>query len=159
MSEKTIIPGPETIRTYRDALGCFGTGVTVVTTLSEIGPLAMTANSFASVSLDPAMVLWCAAKASLRHASFASASAYAIHVMAEDQQVLALHFARSGDDFSHVDWTPGEGGLPILHGCLARFECRRTEVHDAGDHSIIVGRVLRATHRPGSGLIDRKSVV
>lgn len=153
MSELTFTPGPDTSRAYRDALGCFGTGVTVVTTRTDRGPLAMTANSFASVSLDPAMVLWCAAKRSLRHPAFAAALDYAIHVMADDQQDIALHFARSGEDFAPVDWSQNSNGVPILQGCLARFECRRMALHDAGDHTIIVGQVLCATHRPGSGLM------
>ncbi|SFT78021.1 flavin reductase family protein [Sedimentitalea nanhaiensis] len=156
MSDSSFIPGPETDRAYRDALGCFGTGVTVVTTRTAQGPLAMTANSFASVSLDPPIVLWCAAKRSLRHAAFAAAPNYAIHVMANDQQDLALHFARSGHDFDTVSWTENAAGIPILRGCLARFECRGSDLHDAGDHTIIVGQVLRAACRPGTGLMYKR---
>lgn len=152
MTEKTIIPGPDTARAYRDALACFGTGVTVVTTMTESGPLAMTANSFASVSLNPPLVLWCPARASLRHDAFAAAERYMIHVMAEDQQNLAAHFAGTGDDFLGVAWDRSNG-LPVLTGCLARFECRRTAVHEAGDHSIVVGEVLSATFHPGKGLM------
>lgn len=154
--ETSFVPGPGTERAFRDALGCFGTGVTVVTALTGDGPLAMTANSFASVSLDPALVLWCPAVASYRHRPFTEAETYIIHVMAEDQQELALHFARSGGDFARIAWQPGPGGAPILPGCLARFECRRHAVHEAGDHSIIVGRVMRAVHRPGSGLMFKR---
>lgn len=153
MTERTIVPGPGTTRVYRDALACFGTGVTVVTARTETGPLAMTANSFASVSLDPALVLWCPAKASLRHDAFIASERYVIHVMTEDQQALAVHFARTGDDFSGIDWHPDDNGIPILRNCLARFECRRTAVHDAGDHSIVLGEVQRATFHPGKGLI------
>ncbi len=152
MSEKTIIPGPDTARAYREALACFGTGVTVVTTMTERGPLAMTANSFASVSLDPPLVLWCPARASLRHDAFVAADRYAIHVMAEEQQDIAMHFARTGDDFHGIDWTLADG-LPILSGCLARFECRRTAVHPGGDHSIVVGKVQSATFHTGKGLM------
>lgn len=152
MTEKTIIPGPDTARAYRDALACFGTGVTVVTTMTDDGPLAMTANSFASVSLDPPLVLWCPARASLRHDALVAASRYVIHVMAEDQQATAVHFAGSGHDFSGIEWKECNG-LPILSGCIARFECRRSAVHGAGDHSIVVGRVESATFHPGKGLI------
>lgn len=153
MTEEIIVPGPGTARAYRDALACFGTGVTVITTRTETGPLAMTANSFASVSLDPALVLWCPAKASLRHDAFIATERYVIHVMTEDQLDLALHFSRSGDDFSGVDWRPGPHGLPVLHGCLARFECEREAVHDGGDHSIVLGRVERASFHSGKGLM------
>ncbi len=156
MSDSSFIPGPQTSRAYRDALGCFGTGVTVVTARGADGPLAMTANSFASVSLEPPMVLWCAAKRSLRHAAFAAATDYAIHVMARDQRHIALHFARSGHEFDTVSWRENATGVPILRGCLARFECRRHALHDAGDHTIIVGRVLRAARRPGTGLMYKR---
>lgn len=156
MTNKSFIPGPETARAYRDALGCFGTGVTVVTTASEIGPLAMTVNSFTSVSLDPPLLLWCPARGSLRHDAFASAKEYVVHVMAEDQQDLALRFARSGDDFDDVDWSPNAAGHPMLPGCLARFECAAHARHDGGDHSILVGRVLRAASRPGKGLMFKR---
>lgn len=160
MPEQVIIPGndsgPETGRAYRDALGCFGTGVSVVTTVTKNGPLAITANSFASVSLDPALVLWCPAKASPRHDAFAAAQTYTIHIMSEDQQPLAIHFARSGTDFDGVGWHCGEDNTWHLRGCLARFECRRTQVHDGGDHSIVLGQVTRAWFRSGSGLMFKR---
>ena len=152
MSERTIIPGPDTARAYREALACFGTGVTVVTTMTPQGPLAMTANSFASVSLDPPLVLWCPARASLRHDAFIAARRYVIHVMAEDQQHVARHFAGTGQDFAGIAWRR-ENGLPVLEGCLARFECRRHAVHPAGDHSIVLGEVQRASFQPGRGLM------
>lgn len=156
MLETEFVPGPETARAFRDALGCYGTGVTVVTTLTDDGPLGMTANSFASVSLDPALVLWSPAKTSSRHAAFAGADRFAIHVMAENQDSLARQFARQGNAFDTVAWHLSEDNIPILDGCLARFECATETVHDGGDHSIIVGRVLRGAHRPGRGLIFKQ---
>jgi len=156
MSVSSFKPGPETIRAFRDALGCYGTGVTVVTTLHEDQPLGMTVNSFASVSLDPPLVLWCPAKASARHPVFAAAPRYAIHVMGETQQELAVHFSRTGNGFDHVNWHAGQGGVPHLDGCLARFDCVARAVHDGGDHSIVVGEVLHATHRPGLGLMFKR---
>lgn len=156
MLETDFIPGPDSARDFRDALGCYGTGVTVVTTMTEDGPLGMTANSFASVSLDPPLVLWSPAKTSRRHAPFAGAVRFAIHVMAEDQDRLARHFAKQGDIFDGIAWRLSDDGVPILDGCLARFECVTEAVHDGGDHSIIVGRVLRGAHRPGSGLIFKQ---
>lgn len=156
MSDISFTPGPGTARALRDAFGCFGTGVTIVTTQTVNGPLAMTANSFASVSLDPPMVLWCPAKTSLRHAAFTTADRYAIHILAQDQHGLASHFAHTGDDFDAVDWSEDENGQPQLAGCLARFSCRRANVHDAGDHSIVVGHVDQASYRPGPGLIFKR---
>ncbi len=156
MPEHCLIPGPETTRAYREALGCFGTGVTVVTTHVQDTPVAMTANSFASVSIDPALVLWCPARASLRHDAFAAARNFTIHVMSDDQQALATHFARTGRDFDQIGWERDINGAWHLTGCLARFECRRTQVHDAGDHSIVVGQVTRAYYRSGSGLMFKR---
>jgi len=156
MPEQNLIPGPETVRAYRHALGCFGTGVSVVTTETENGPQAITANSFASVSLTPPLVLWCPAKASPRHAVFATALTYTIHVMSEDQQSLATHFACTGDDFDQIGWQADAHGTMHLTGCLARFECRQAAVHDGGDHSIVVGQVTRAWYRSGMGLMFKR---
>lgn len=156
MTETTFTPGPETARAFRDALGCFGTGVTVVTAMTERGPAGITANSFASVSLDPALVLWCLANGSARYDTFANAPHYAIHVMAEDQHDLAQSFARDGLAFAHVEWQPGLNGVPTLKHALARFDCRLDARYPAGDHQILVGEVLSATHRPGKGLMFKR---
>jgi flavin reductase (DIM6/NTAB) family NADH-FMN oxidoreductase RutF len=156
MRETEFIPGPDTARAFRDALGCFGTGVTVVTAMTDDGPLGMTANSFASLSLDPPLVLWAPAKGSRRYVAFTEARNYCIHVIAEEQQDLAAHFARQGHDFGTVDWTSGARDVPILTGCLARYECTRVALHDGGDHGLIIGRVERAAHRPGQGLMFKR---
>ena len=156
MSETSFTPGPDTAREFRDALGCFGTGVTVVTAQSDQGPLGMTANSFSSLSLDPPLVLWAPAKSSRRFDSFSKAEHFAIHIMGEDQDALARHFARTGDAFDGLDWSLSDTGVPILAGCLARFECHLAATHDAGDHAILVGHVDRATFRAGKGLIFKQ---
>lgn len=158
MTDTSFIPGPDTKGAYRKALGTFATGVTVVTTQSPDGPIGMTVNSFASVSLDPPLVLWCPARDSLRHRAFAQARDFMIHVMADDQQTLAAHFATTGEDFTDIGWEPGPQGQPMLTGCLAAFHCRHHAVHDGGDHSIVVGLVLRAWHRPGQGLIFKRGI-
>jgi flavin reductase (DIM6/NTAB) family NADH-FMN oxidoreductase RutF len=146
-------PCPETSREFRNALGQFGTGVTVVTTSTPDGPIGMTANSFAAVSLDPPLVLWSPARASLRFTHFEKADRYAIHVLRREQQDLAQRFAEAADDFAGIDWAEGAGGVPILRDSLARFECRLSARHDGGDHSIIVGRVLNAVLREGAPLL------
>jgi flavin reductase (DIM6/NTAB) family NADH-FMN oxidoreductase RutF len=127
----------------RDALGRFATGVTVITTVTPGGPLGITANSFASLSLDPPLVLWSPARTSSRFAAFEAASHFAVHVLAEDQRALAEHFALKGDGFERFGFAPGLGGAPLLDGCAARLECRHAARFDGGDHLICVGEVLR----------------
>ena len=153
MSDSSFIPGPDTASAFRNALGRFATGVTVVTTMTETGPLGMTANSFASVSLDPPLVLWSPAKASLRFPHFARAKHYAIHILAAEQEELCQRFARTGDGFDGVSWAPCPDGRPILSDCLVCLECTTEAVHEGGDHQIIVGEVTRATTRPGAPLL------
>lgn len=130
-------------REFRDALGRFVTGVTVVTTRAETGPLGMTVNSFASVSLDPPLVLWSPARKSSRFPAFEAASHFAIHVLSAEQRALAEHFARSGEIFPDIPYAEGAAGTPLFDGCVARFECRHAAGHDGGDHLIVVGEVLR----------------
>lgn len=146
-------PGPDTRRALRDALGRFATGVTVVTCLGPEGPLGITVNSFASVSLDPALVLWSVDRASSRAAAFAEAGTFAIHILGREERDLAARFTRNGGGFDGLDWTDSPDGLPRLRGTLARFDCARHAVHDGGDHLILVGAVLRAAFRPGAPLL------
>ena len=140
-------------RAFRDALGRFATGVTVVTCDTSDGPMGITANSFASVSLDPPLVLWSPAKSSSRYPFFMAAKHFAIHVMGEDQASVSSGFARSGAAFDALDWTRSDKGVPLINGCLSRFECETTACHDGGDHSIIVARVAQVTTRPGEPLM------
>ncbi|MEP2718373.1 flavin reductase family protein [Pseudophaeobacter sp.] len=156
MPQTSFTPGAETSRDYRDALGCFATGVTVVTTLTEQGPLAITVNSFTSVSMDPPLLLWCPDRGSPRHDRFVAAQRFSIHVLAEDQFDLAQHFALNGEGFTADNWSLSEAGTPVLPGAIARFDCQHFDHHPAGDHSIILGRVTRVTTRPGKGLIFKR---
>ncbi len=146
-------PGPDSARALRDALGRFATGVTVVTARGPEGPVGITANSFASVSLDPPLVLWSPAKSSSRFPIYAAAEHFAIHVLGADHRDLAAHFVRSGFDFSGLESAEGPGGVPLLDQCLARFACRRVAAHDAGDHVIVVGAVIEAAYRDGEPLV------
>ena len=136
-------PTAERSKDLRRAFGCYGTGVTVVTTELDSGPLGMTANSFSSVSLDPPLILWCPAVSSRRHDAFVTAKRFCIHVLSADQLHVAKHFASQGDGFSTSDWSPGAHGTPVLRGCLAEFHCDTHAVHPAGDHSLVLGRVVR----------------
>ena len=140
-------------RAYRDALGQFGTGVALVTTVTETGPIGMTVNSFASVSLDPALVLWSVANKSERSESFRNAANFAIQVLGEDQFDLAMAFATNADKFEKSKWHMGKGNIPLANNALAHFECTMENVHDGGDHSILVGRVVRFSTSEGRPLI------
>jgi len=152
MTEAAVPPEADSARTFRDALGRFATGVTVVTMAGAQGPLGFTANSFASVSLDPPLVLWSPARVSRRFAAFAAAEHYSIHVMALNQAAICRQFARGGAGFERPPPTTPEG-VPVIEGALARFDCLRHAAHDGGDHLIIVGRVIRFCQRSGAPLV------
>ena len=131
-------------RELRDAMGSFATGVTIVTTMTDRGPLGMTVNSFTSVSLDPPLVLWSPARKSARFPAFEAASHFAVHILSQDQRKLADTFSKYGfEAFDELEYTPGIGDVPLLSGCTARFECSHAAGHDGGDHLIVVGEVLR----------------
>lgn len=138
-------------RVLRDALGCFGTGVTIVTTIDGDGnPLGLTANSFTSVSLDPPLILFSLAKSSANLDNFTSARGFAVNVLHIGQQPDAWRFAkRDSPRFDGVDWAiRNEGGAPILHGSLASFDCKTFAVHEGGDHLIFIGEVEHAWFEP-----------
>ncbi len=137
-------------RTLRDALGCFGTGVTVVTTLdAEGGPIGLTANSFTSVSLDPPLLLVCLARSSNSLPAFEAAEHFAVNVLHIGQQLISNRFARrDGDRFAATPWERWDTGTPIVKNALASFECARDNMYDAGDHLILIGRVLRVRFEP-----------
>ena len=150
--EAVFIPEADNHRAYRNALGSFTTGVTVVTAMTADGPIGMTVNSFASVSLDPPLVLWSPAKSSSRYGAFTGARHFATHVLSADQDHLSAAFTRGGSGFDGIDVRFNDEGVPVLPGTLARFECAEHSQHDAGDHTIIIGKVLRVAHRQGEPL-------
>lgn len=138
---------------FRGALGTFVTGVTVVTTDSPEGPVAIVANSFASVSLDPPLVLWSPAKSSRRFEHFAGSRRFAINVLSAEQRDICAAVAKSKTAINQVPTHQSHCGMPLIDGALATFECNLEATHDAGDHVIIVGRVTKAHHRMGEPLV------
>lgn len=132
------------VQAFRRALGAFVTGVTIVTTRAEDGrPVGLTANSFNSVSLDPAMVLWSLALTSPNLAAFQYSRCWAVHILAADQEDLSARFATRGTDkFAGLEVAEGPDGVPLLSGCSARFVCRTSFEYDGGDHAIFVGQVI-----------------
>jgi flavin reductase (DIM6/NTAB) family NADH-FMN oxidoreductase RutF len=135
------------LRTLRDALSCFATGVTVVTCLKPDGePAGLTVNSFTSLSLDPPLLLVCLAKSASSTPALTAASHFAVNVLQTGQQPASIRFATKDEDrFGVTPWSCGEAGAPILKDSLGVFECENYAVHDGGDHKILVGRVVKAS--------------
>lgn len=129
--------------TYRTVLGHFATGVTIVTATDGDGPVGMACNSFTSVSLDPPLVLFCAAKSSTTWPRIHNAHHFAVNVLGEDDEALCRVFAtKDADRFDGVTHRRGSTGAPILTDALAYIDCETEVEHDAGDHVIVVGRVV-----------------
>ncbi|MBT8154276.1 flavin reductase family protein [Epibacterium ulvae] len=140
-----FVPSAENSRLLRDAFGRFATGVTIVTVASEDGPVAITANSFSSLSLSPPLLLWSIDRGANRFRYFEQAEHFAVHILSAAQKSLCWDVAK--DAFCLRGRALGENGdgVPLLEGALARFECARHAAYDGGDHMICVGRVLRAS--------------
>lgn len=138
-------------RTLRDALGCFATGVTVVTCLRPDGtPAGLTVNSFTSVSLEPPLLLVCLHKMAASSSALVEASHFAVNVLQTGQQPASIRFStRDEDRFGTTAWACGEAGAPILTESLGVFECERHAVHDGGDHHILIGEVVKASFDAG----------
>lgn len=147
-------PGPDRGADLRSALGQFATGVTVITCTYQGAPMAMTVNSFASVSLDPALVLWSIARSSKRFDAFFNAPAYSIHVLGVDQKPICDRFARDGRNFAELDTAEAPmTHTPIIMDALARFDCIAHQKHDGGDHVILVGRIAHVMLSDGAPLV------
>jgi len=143
---------------FRQALGTFTTGVTIVTTVDAAGnPVGVTANSFNSVSLAPPMVLWSLARTSANIGAFLAARHFAVHILASDQQSLATRFSQKGTDrFAGLRVGRGIDGIALLDGCAARFECRTAFQYEGGDHVIFVGEVLNFEHCEHEPLVFKR---
>ena len=140
-------------KAFRNALGVFATGVTIITTRDPDGKdVGVTANSFNSVSLDPPLVLWSLAKNARSLPMFEASSHFIVNVLASDQMALSNHFAKQSDDkFAELDFERGVGGSPMFPGCAASFQCKKASRHEGGDHIIYVGEVIDfdSSDRPG----------
>ncbi|WP_176992833.1 flavin reductase [Collimonas sp. OK242] len=145
-------------REFRNALGTFTTGVTIVTACSSDGKLVgVTANSFNSVSLDPPLVLWSLSKSSNSLAAFEAAEYWAVHILSHDQDQLATHFSkRAHDKFAGLDLETGLGGAPLLDGCTTRMQCKTAYRYDGGDHIIMVGEVMHFEHSDIAPLVYQR---
>ena len=127
----------------RKTLGKYSTGVTIVTSIDNDGiPIGMTVNSFTSVSLEPALVLWRIDKKQPSYRSFMNAEGYAVNILSKDQNNLCYKFASQLEDkFENIDWKTSENGFPLLKNSLAWFDCKKWNYYSGGDHQILVGEV------------------
>jgi len=149
MAENPTLAAPDfDPRDFRNALGLFATGVTIVTTRTGAGdPIGLTANSFSSVSLAPPLVLWSLSLRSPNLPNFLQATHFAINVLARDQIALSQRFSKPiPNKFEGVACVYGLERLPLLEGAAAQFQCRTEARHYAGDHVIFIGQVLQYHH-------------
>ena len=158
-AEEVLTPGgPD----FREVLGHFATGVTIITAMDDEGPAGVAANSFTSVSLDPPLVLFCVGRTSTTWPRIEAARRFAVNILGEHQEELSRLFAQKGADrFGQTDWHVGVGGSPVLHDVLAYVDCEFWAEYDGGDHIIVVGRVLDlgVTHHAGPLLFFRGEYV
>ncbi|WP_182575785.1 flavin reductase [Aminobacter ciceronei] len=142
------------LKSLRRCLSQYSTGVSVVTACVDGVRIGITMNSFASVSLDPPLILWSIRKQSTNFQAFKSAQYFAINVMSSEQIDVSQHFSKSGEDkFSSVKVTDGKFGSPVIEGSLAVIECSTDTMFPGGDHMIVVGRVEHFETSPGEALI------
>lgn len=130
---------------FRRLIGCFPTGVTIITMARGNEVRGMTANAVTSVSLDPLLLLICVDKRTITHQFLEEAQAFAVNILAEDQEhvsrALASHDSEDARRLMGHSYRPGQTGSPILDDCVAHIECRVTEIFPGGDHSIFIGQV------------------
>lgn len=135
-----------TPRQFRDSMGCFATGVTVVAAVADGVLRGMTANAFTSVSLDPPLLLVCVARTASMFPIIEAASSFSVNILAEDQEAISSRFARDGE-FTQADdihYHEAELGTPVLDDVLARAVCRVHARYDGGDHLLLIGEVVNA---------------
>lgn len=147
-------------REFRNTVGCFATGITVITTLDEGGgPVGFTANSFTSLSLEPPLVLFCLDRKVASFEAFAPERPFAVNILSSDQTDVSQRFATSGPEkWEGVAFECWETGSPILPHCLANLECTIESIHEGGDHVIVIGRVvsIRRSDGPAGALLYYK---
>lgn len=141
-------------RKFREVLGCFATGITVVSAIEDAQPVGFTCQAFTSLSLDPPMVALAPSKTSTSWPRIAEAGWFCVNILAESQEELCRAFAVSGSDkFVGVEWSPGTNGVPRLDGALAHIDCELVAIHDAGDHELVTGRVADLAMGSGKPLV------
>jgi 3-hydroxy-9,10-secoandrosta-1,3,5(10)-triene-9,17-dione monooxygenase reductase component len=129
-------------RTFRNVLGQFCTGITVITTVHDGVPVGFACQSFAALSLEPPLVLFCPTKASRSWAAIEASGNFCVNILHENQKDVSARFgSREADKFAEIDWSPSKLGSPIIDGSLAHIDCTVNTVHDGGDHFVVFGAV------------------
>ena len=148
MTRDTPAPLAPDEAAYRAVLGHFATGVSIITAMDGEEPVGLAVNSFTSVSLDPPLVLFCAAYSSTTWPRIQSAGSWCVNILDEAGETMSRTFATKGiDKFAGVGYRIGPSGAPVLEDALAYVDCTTLAEHDAGDHVIVVGKVLELGHR------------
>jgi flavin reductase (DIM6/NTAB) family NADH-FMN oxidoreductase RutF len=155
IAENSFKTSPLKTREFRDALGAFSTGITIVTALGPRGEkVGMTVNSFSSVSLEPALILWSIDRNASCYSEFIACNHYAVHILSAEQKTLSnLFSSRDNDQFSGLVCDKGIADLPLLPDYSACFQCAAEHQYDGGDHVILVGRVLAFCDRGAAPLL------
>ena len=139
---------------FREALAHFASGVTIVTARADGLPAGFTASAFTSVSRTPPLILVCVNHGASAYEAVVGSAAFGVSVLAERQAWIAEQFAKSGvDRFRDVPWSAGGGGVPLIDGAIVHLECKQHATHEAGDHTLLVGEVLRASVSAGRPLL------
>ena len=143
---------------FREVLGHFATGITIVTAIDAGEPVGFSCQSFAALSLDPPMVILAPAKSSTSWPRIARAGAFCVNILEEHQEAECRAFSLSGGDkFAGGDWTPGVTGAPLIDGSLAIVECTLGAIYEGGDHELVTGHVVTTGIGEGSPLLFYRS--
>jgi flavin reductase (DIM6/NTAB) family NADH-FMN oxidoreductase RutF len=139
---------------FKEAMRHVPTGVAVVTSLKDGTPRGITVNAFASLSAEPPAVLICINRAARSYLYIATSRIFCVNVLAGEQRHLAERFSGkiSERQFEEIGYAVDQTGAPVLLGGIAHFDCTVSEEHQAGSHSIFIGRVVSCSARPGSPL-------
>ena len=140
---------PIDARTFRHVLGQFCTGITIITTVHEDEPVGFACQSFAALSLDPPLVLFCPTKQSRSWQAIEASGKFCVNVLHENQKDVSARFgSREPDKFAGIEWNPSHLGSPVLAGTLAHIDCTVASVHDGGDHFVVFGAVHAMSEPP-----------
>lgn len=136
-------------RAFRQVLGQFCTGITIITTMADAEPIGFACQSFAALSLDPPLVLFCPTKGSRSWHAIEASGKFCVNILAEQQRDICARFgSREPDKFTGIDWRPSELGSPVLDGALAHIDCTVHSAHDGGDHFVVFGSVQSLSEVP-----------